>query len=92
MIVLKVLGAIDLLAMLAFLMLIFGIQPFFPFLMFCAFLLFLKGMFALRGDVLSFIDLYASLALIISIFFNLPSLFLWVPAFLLLAKGLVSFL
>ena len=89
---LKVLGGIDLAAALAFLLLIFGMDVFTQFLLFCAGLLLMKGLFVLSGDVLSVIDLVSSLFLILSIFFALPAILLWVPAFLLLAKGFVSFL
>jgi len=88
--IVKVLGGIDLAAALAFLMLIFGINVFTQFILFCAGLLFLKGMFALTGDVLSWVDLFASSVLLLSIFFSLPSVLLWIPAFFLLAKGLGS--
>ena len=89
---LKVLGGIDLAAALAFLLLIFGMDVFTQFLLFCSGLLLMKGLFVLSGDVLSVIDLVSSLFLILSIFFALPAILLWVPAFLLLAKGFVSFL
>ena len=89
---LKVLGGIDLAAALAFLLLIFGMDVFTQFLLFCSGLLLMKGLLVLSGDVLSVIDLVSSLFLILSIFFALPAILLWVPAFLLLAKGFVSFL
>ncbi len=92
MVLLKVLGMLDLASAFAFLMLIFGIQPYTPYLLFCAGLLVVKGMFILTGDVLSVIDLFAALFLILSIFFFLPALLLWTSAFLLLAKGMVSFI
>ena len=87
----KILGGIDLTAALAFLMLIFGIHPFLPYILFCSGLLLLKGMFALAGDVLSWIDIFSAIILIFSIWFVIPSILLWIPAFFLLAKGLVSF-
>lgn len=87
----KILGAVDLVSALVFLMLIFGFDVYLQFLLFCAGLLLLKGMFVLTGDVLSVIDLFASTILILSIFFSLPVFLLWAPAFLLLAKGFVSF-
>lgn len=87
----KVLGAIDLISSITFMMLIFGITPFTSLILFCAALLFLKGLFIFTGDVLSIIDLLSAIALIASIFFTLPSLLLWAPAFLLLAKAVVSF-
>jgi len=87
----KILGFIDLSAALAFLMLTFGMDVFFQFLLFCSGLLFMKGLFVFTGDILSGIDLLAAGLLIISIFFTLPSVILWIPAFLLLAKGFISF-
>jgi hypothetical protein len=88
----KVLGAIDLASAFAFLMLVFGINPFFQYLLFCAGLLFVKSFFIVKGDVLSWVDLGSSIILIISMFFLLPVILYWIPAFFLLAKGFVSFL
>jgi len=88
----KVLGGIDLVAAVAFLLLAFGSPPFTQLFLFSAGLLFVKGLFALTGDILSFIDLFAAVLLIISIFFTLPAILIWIPAFFLLAKGIVSFL
>lgn len=89
--IVKILGGIDLISSLTFLMLIFGIQPFTQILLFCAGLLFIKGLFILTGEPLSIIDLFSSLLLILSIFFTLSTTLLWIPAFLLLAKAIVSF-
>ncbi|MFH1802085.1 MAG: hypothetical protein ABH864_01400 [archaeon] len=91
MVLVKILGGIDLAAALAFLMLIFGMNIFHQYLVFCAGLLLVKGMFILMGDILSAIDLIAALLLFLSIPFTLPSVLLWIPAFFLLAKGVVSF-
>jgi hypothetical protein len=88
----RILGAIDLISAIVFLMLVFGMQPFLQLVLFCSGLLLLKGMFAFTGDVLSFIDLVSAVLLLFSIFFTLPTFLLWTPAFLLLAKGFVSFL
>ena len=87
----KILGGIDLAAALIFLMLVFGIPPLSSFTLFCAGLLLVKGMFIFTGDVLSFLDLFSSVLLLLSLFFALPVALLWIPAFLLLAKGFVSF-
>lgn len=92
MILLKILGGIDLISSFAFLMFVFGIHPFTQFILFCAGLLLIKGMFLLTGDILSIIDIFSSFLLIISIFFTLPAVLLWIPAFLLLAKAVVSFI
>lgn len=91
MLILKILGGIDLLSSLTFLMLVFGIQPFLGLVLFCAGLLFIKSLFLFTGEPLSLIDLISSVLLIISIFFTLPTILLWIPAFLLIAKGLVSY-
>jgi len=88
----KILGAIDLVAAFVFLMLVFGLSPIVSLTLFCAGLLLLKGMFIFTGDVLSFLDLFSAVFLILSIFFSLPAVLLWIPAFLLLAKGFVSFI
>ena len=92
MVFVKILGTVDLIASLVFLTLIFGITPYTQLVLFCSGLLFLKGLFILTGDVLSIIDLLSSLFLILSFWLALPALLLWTPAFLLLAKGIVSFL
>lgn len=91
MVLVKILGGIDLVAAFVFLMLIFGIQPFLPLLLFSSGLLFAKSFFIFSGDVLSLVDLVASIVLLISIFISLPAVILWFPAFLMLAKGFVSF-
>jgi hypothetical protein len=91
MVLVKILGGIDIASALAFLMLIFGMNVFPQYLVFCAGLLFLKGLFVLMGDVLSGVDLISALLLFLSIPFTLPSVLLWIPAFFLLAKGVVSF-
>ncbi|MBX4196750.1 hypothetical protein KW805_04145 [Candidatus Pacearchaeota archaeon] len=88
----KILGAIDLVAAASFLMMIFGINVLFQVILFCGGLLLAKGMFVIGGDVLSVLDIAAALILFISLIFTLPVVILWVPAFLLLAKGFVSFL
>jgi len=51
----------------------------------------MKGLFILKGDILSCVDMFASGILFLSIFFSPPAILLWIPAFLLLAKGVVSF-
>ena len=92
MVLVKILGTIDLAAAIAFLMLAFSLNVFTQFLLFCIGLLFIKGLFVFTGDILSIIDLFSSLMLLLALFFSLPAILLWIPAFLLLAKGLVSFL
>jgi len=92
MVLVKILGGIDLAAAVAFLMLIFGLDVFTQYLLFSAGLLFMKGLFIFTGDVLSAVDLFAALVLLLSIFFALPAILLWIPAFLLLGKGMVSFI
>jgi len=88
----KVLGSIDLVASVIFLMAIFGFDTNIKIVLFCAGLLLLKSLFILGGDVLSAIDLFSSVILVLSIFFALPAFLLWIPSFFLLAKGFVSFL
>ena len=88
----KILGGIDLISAFTFLLMVFGVSPPFQLLLFCAGLLFLKGLFIFIGDVLSFVDMASALILIMAIFFMPPMVLLWVPSFLLLAKGIVSFL
>jgi hypothetical protein len=92
MILLKVLGGIDLIAAGTFLILIFGLTPPFQLTLFCAGLLLAKGMFIVIGDVLSVIDIFASLILLTSLFVLPGTLFLWLSACFLLAKGLGSML
>lgn len=92
MVLVKILGAVDLAAAFAFLLLIFSINLFVPFTLFCAGLLLIKGFFVLTGDILSIIDLFAAACLFLSLIITLPAILLWLPAFFLLAKGVVSFL
>lgn len=91
MLLLKILGLIDLIAASTFLMLIFGINPLLPLVLFSAGLLLLKGLFIITGDVLSLIDLTGSVVLLITLLITIPSIISWALAFLLLAKGVVSF-
>jgi len=88
----KILGVIDFLAGLAFLMLVFGIPVWGSYLIFCATLLFMKGLFVFGGDVLSWIDLFSAVFLILSMWFLLPSLLVWTSCMLLFAKASVSFI
>ncbi len=89
----KVLGAIDLLSAILFLMITFSLTPFTILAVFCSILLLLKGMFIFTGEVvLSLVDLFSGILLILSIFLTLPAILVWVPAFLLLAKSFVSFM
>ena len=87
----KVLGALDLIAAITLLTIIFGITPYIPLLLFCAGLLFLKGLFILTGEPLSLIDLLASATFLLAIFIMPWSFLLWVLTLLLMAKGVVSF-
>ncbi|MEK6933319.1 MAG: hypothetical protein AABW75_00410 [Nanoarchaeota archaeon] len=86
-----ILGVIDLASASVFLMLVFGMTPSLNFIIFCASLLLLKSLFIFLGDALSFVDLFSSILLFISLLFSLPIVLLWIPAFLLLAKGVMSF-
>ncbi len=88
----KILGGIDLISSFVFLMYAFGMHPPLQFVLFCAGLLFLKGLFIFKGDLLSAIDIVSGFVLLISLLMLPPMVFLWMPAFLLLAKGFVSFL
>ncbi|MEK6849967.1 MAG: hypothetical protein AABX85_00135 [Nanoarchaeota archaeon] len=92
MVLVKILGMIDLAAAILFLMLTFNMQPYFQFVLFCSGLLLLKGLFVLTGDVLSVVDIFSSAILLLSLVFTMPIVLLWIPAFLLLAKGIVSLL
>lgn len=91
MVLVKILGTLDLIAAAIFLVLTFGGHPYFQVILFCSGLLFLKGLFVLKGEPLSIIDLFSSFVLLVSLLFTPPSLLLWLPAFLLMAKGIVSF-
>ena len=88
----KILGALDLLSGIVFLMMIFGIEGWVSLTLFCAVLLFVKGLFIFSGEVLSFIDMFSSILLFLSLFITLPVFLIWISAFLLLAKGFVSFI
>jgi hypothetical protein len=92
MIILKLLGTLDLIAAAIFLTMIFGFSPPFQLLLFCGGLLLAKGMFVFTGDPLSIQDIFYSICMLLSMFFALPSFILWLCAFLLIAKGVVSWL
>ena len=91
MILLKILGGIDLTSAIVFLMMLFGMNIFLQLVLFCAGLLLLKGMFVISGHVLSIIDIFSSILLILSLFFSLPTFLVWIFVLLLFAKGFVSF-
>jgi hypothetical protein len=88
----KILGAIDILAAFIFLLLAFGSHPAVQLILFCAGLLFAKGLFILTGDIISIVDIFSFGVLILSIFFAIPVILYWIPSFLLLGKGFLSFL
>lgn len=92
MILVKILGLIDLISAFVFLMLAFSINPWIQVILFCAGLLLLKGLFILSGEPLSAIDLISAIFLLLSLIITLPTVLIWIPAFLLIAKGLVSFM
>jgi len=88
----KILGALDILSAIVFLSLIFNIQPLIQIILFFAGMHLLKSFFIITdGDVLSFIDFFAFIVLLLSIFLTMPTILLWLPAFFLLAKGCASF-
>jgi len=91
MIIVKILGLVDLVAAIVLILSLFGFSVPLQLIMFCAGLLFFKGLFVFTGDVLSIIDIFSCFVFLLSIFFTLPSIFIWIPAFLLLAKAMVSF-
>jgi len=93
MVLVKILGGIDALAAVVFLCEIFGIDPWLRIILFFSGLLLLKGIIGLpTGDILGFIDIFSAIILLLSLVFTIPTTLLWIPAFLLLAKGLISFL
>jgi len=91
MVLVRILGTLDVISSLLFLMLAFDVHPFLQLTLFCSGLLLIKGLFVFTGEPLSAIDLASSFLLLLSIFFTLPTVLIWIPAFLLLAKGIVSF-
>ncbi|MSS74647.1 hypothetical protein EXS73_00325 [Candidatus Pacearchaeota archaeon] len=92
MLILKLLGMIDLIGAGLFLLLVFGVAPPLQLVLFSAGLLLLKSMFILTGDPLSALDFIASMLLLISLIVSLPTLLVWTPALLLMAKGAGSML
>ena len=91
MILVRILGLVDLFASISLMLILFGFSVPIQIIMFCSGLLFFKGLFVLTGDALSIIDIFSCIVFLFSIFFALPSMFIWLPAFLLLAKAMVSF-
>ncbi len=92
MVLVKILGLIDLVSASVFLMLAFNIHPWIQLVLFCSGLLLLKGLFVFTGEPLSALDLISSILLLLSLVFTLSVVLIWIPAFLLVAKGLVSFM
>ena len=74
----KILGAVDMIAAFVFLLFIFGFHPWIHLILFCAGLLFFKGLFVLTGDALSIIDLVSFVILTLSILFVMPAILYWI--------------
>ena len=83
---------IDIFSALILLSLSFNANIMAIFLIFFGGLLFVKGLFIFSGDLSSIVDLLASIILFLSIAFSIPHFILWIFAFFLLEKGIVSFL
>lgn len=93
MVLVRVLGLIDMSGALLFLLLAFGITPFLQLSLFVAGLLLVKSLFILTGEiVLSLVDLFAALCLLLSLLFVMPMIIVWVFSFVLIAKSIVSFM
>ncbi|HJX50225.1 MAG TPA: hypothetical protein VJ438_02060 [Candidatus Nanoarchaeia archaeon] len=86
----KILGAVDLIAGLV---LIFGTR-FVPhsILIFFGIALLIKAGIGLLRDFASWIDLFAGIIFILSIFFQMPLLICLIPGILLIQKGIFSFI
>ncbi|MBI5804251.1 hypothetical protein HY450_03340 [Candidatus Pacearchaeota archaeon] len=92
MVLVKILGGIDLGSAIVLLMITFGFGVPSLYLIFFSLLLFVKSLFVFSKDLLSLLDFFASMTLLFEIFFAVPIFLVWSFSFLLLAKGIVSFL
>ena len=88
----KILGGIDVLASLVLLALSFGLGVPEKIIIVFALLLFLKGLFILTKSIASAFDLIAFIVLITTLFVILPQWIYLITAFLILQKGIFSFL
>ena len=88
----KLLGGIDLVCGITFLLLVVQVDVYTRILLLCAMFLFMKGLLVFTGDVLSGVDIVASLLLLSAVIFSIPVLVLWIFALALFAKGGASFL
>lgn len=92
MVIVKILGLIDVFASIIFLCMIFSLDIYLQLLLGIGGLLFIKSLFILKGDFLSFVDLVASITMFIGIFFSPWVFLLWILSLLLMSKGGASFL
>jgi hypothetical protein len=92
MVLVKVLGLIDTIASVIFLCIIFSLGVNSQLILGISGLLFMKSLFILKGDLLSVIDLIASITLALNLFFHPFVFLLWFLSLLLMSKGFASFL
>ncbi len=90
--ILKFLGVLDIFSALILLSLSFNANIVAIFLIFFGGILAVKSLFLFSGDLSSIIDLFSSFILFLSLFFSMPAFLLWILAFFLLQKGIVSFI
>jgi len=88
----KILGFIDIVASVILFSMVFSLVLPLQLVISVAGLLFVKSLFILRGDLLSFVDLIASFTLFIGIFITPLTFILWFLSLLLMSKGVASFL
>jgi len=86
----KILGAIDLIISLAIFSQSWGLDIPKTMVIVFATILFIKGLFIITGDIASVLDWIVAIVLIIEIFYNLPAFILIIAGFLLLQKGFLS--
>ncbi len=92
MVLVKVLGFIDFVASLMLFSKLFSINFPIQFNLLIGGLLFIKSLFILKGDILSGVDLIASLTIFLSIFFNPWIFLLWILSLFLMSKSVASFI
>lgn len=86
----KILGIFDILAAFVLLALSFGLGIPSKIIIIFIVILFLKGAFILTKSIASIFDIFAAIILILALSYTLPRPLLFIPAILLLQKGLFS--
>ena len=89
----KLFGLFDLIGAIILLLLIWNFSVPNPIIIFFGIFILIKGIiFMITKDIASIIDIYTGIILLLILRYNPPSIYLIVGCFLLLQKGIISFM